>query len=474
MSLLKPIRVFHACMITTLGFNSLSFMNTYTSPIEDELLERGVLTVNTYPIFVSILNTGGLIGSLIAGPISEWLGIKTSLILFSQLGTLGAMLLVVAHDGVSMIVARFLIGFYSSMCLTVIPVYNAEVSPESLKRSYGGILGLSMRFGMLLSYSLGIWLGYRWLAVVYMLMVVFMNLNLVFLPESPKWLRNKGWTEKADLASEYFYDSPQESAPLISNETGNQPGIQSENKTYVTSVDLSENTSISRSTSVSQNTILLHHSSINTRLSEKISSYFVWPVIRPLLVCCSIQAFKAYSGHQYLLAYSAHTLDNAVSINPRIAALFYAIFLLTGSVLSLWVINRVHWKKLLLVTTFAQVIVNALMSLTLFLSIRVLECTNIQGSIFCHVLQFSPIPLVGIFGFTFSMGWGAIGWMLYGELLHSYYTRISAGICTFVFIVSCIINLLVGPLIVQYLGSYTLFLIYAVLCLIGLIIQLFY
>ena len=46
-------------------------------------------------------------------------------------------------------------------------------------------------------------------------MVVFMTLNFVYLPESPKWLKIKGLTEKADKASEYFYSSPQESTNLI-------------------------------------------------------------------------------------------------------------------------------------------------------------------------------------------------------------------------------------------------------------------
>ena len=45
-----------------------------------------------------------------------------------------------------------------------------------------------LRFGMLLSNFLGIWVGYRWLAVIYIVMVVFMNLNCVYLPEKPKWL----------------------------------------------------------------------------------------------------------------------------------------------------------------------------------------------------------------------------------------------------------------------------------------------
>ena len=85
-------------------------------------------------------------------------------------------------------------------------------------------------------------------------MVVFMTLNFVYLPESPKWLKIKGLTEKADKASEYFYSSPQESTNLTVE--GEEPVSESV--------------------------------SSNASLYDKIRSYFVWPVLRPMLVCNNI------------------------------------------------------------------------------------------------------------------------------------------------------------------------------------------
>ena len=126
--------MFHACMINTIGFLSASFLISYTSPIEDSILKSGILTIHTYPIFVSAINIGGLLGSLSAGPISEWLGIKSSLILFSQFGVVGGLLLVWANDGVSMTIGRVLAGVYTSLCQSLVPVYNSEVSTYSFKK----------------------------------------------------------------------------------------------------------------------------------------------------------------------------------------------------------------------------------------------------------------------------------------------------------------------------------------------------
>ena len=63
MSLINKARVAHACTITSFGYISNSFITSYTSPIEDDLLLKGVFTVNTYILFGSALNIGGLCGS---------------------------------------------------------------------------------------------------------------------------------------------------------------------------------------------------------------------------------------------------------------------------------------------------------------------------------------------------------------------------------------------------------------------------
>ena len=437
----KSIRVSHACMVTGLCILCNGYIDSYTSPIEDSLLEMGIFTADSYSLFGSGTYLGATLSTFIAGLIGEWLGIKTSMVLFSQLGTLGGVLLVLGHDSASMIAGRLLIGFYNGMCMSLIFVYNAEIAPDSVRTLYSAILVISLRIGVLSSYTLGIWLGYRWLAVIYLIMVVFMTLNFVYLPESPKWLKIKGLSEKADKASEYFYSSPQESTNLTVE--GEEPISES--------------------------------ASSDASLYDKIRSYFVWPVLRPMLVCISIQLFKACSSYEYLLAYSAHTLETAVNINPRIAALFFALFLLFGSILFMWIIHKVHWKKLLLVTTVFQIFSNGLLSLTIYLSDFKFQCAhNSQAVLLCQILRYAPLFIIALYAFTYTLGWGSIAWWLYGQILHPHYARISAGIVTFVLYSVSYLNLQICPIIEEHYGSYVVFLSNAIVCVIGFIFQLFY
>ena len=189
---LGDIRVFHACIVTSSGLTAGAYMESFTSPVEDELLRKGILTEDVYPLFVSSLLLGGIVGTSLAGPISEWIGVKSALIFSSPLTILGSVLLIWAHDPVSMIIARILIGIFSGLSISCIPVYNAEISPTRVKAFYGSVLGVSLRCGSLLSNLLGIWVGFRWLVLIYVLIVTIMILNIFQIPESPDWLRRKG------------------------------------------------------------------------------------------------------------------------------------------------------------------------------------------------------------------------------------------------------------------------------------------
>ena len=77
----------------------------------------------------------------------------------------------------------------------------------------------------------------------------------------------------------------------------------------------------------------------------------------------------------------------------------YPIFITIGSILFLWIIYKLHWKKLLIVTTFLLIITNALLGLTLYFSIQEFHCINdTQHALLCRILQIAILPLIAISG----------------------------------------------------------------------------
>ena len=434
-AVIKPIRVFHANMVTTLIYVANAYIDTYSSPTEDELLEKGIFKENTYPFFVSFTFLMAMLSGVFLGPVCEWLGCKTVLIIFSPFSIIGSLLLVLGLDPASMVLAKGLIGVYSGLGLSCTAIYNSEVSPPNMRKFYGSLLGVAIRFGTLACSLLGIWLNFRWLALVYMIIVSSAVLNLIFLPESPKWLRNHGYLEDARKANKYFHDD-------------------AANYEYWASVK---------------------YINLDIPLKQKLSSYFVWPVIRPLLVCCSIHTFKTSSGYELLIAYSSHTLEKGVDIDPKVVSLFYGVFLLFGSILFVCISHKINWKWLIMVTTFIQFLCNALLGLVFYLSLNVFECSNNSKEvIMCDILGYSPILLVSCYGFAMALGWGSLSYWLIGEIIHQHYSRVSAGIMVSVSYMVGYLNEIIAPLIVEYVGTGATFFVYAGLCLVGLFVQCFY
>ena len=434
MSLRTQFRVFHACMITMLGLVSTLFIQAYTSPIEDSILREGILTEKTFDIFVTASFIGAAISSLLVAPISEYLGIKSTLILFSPFAIIGGVSLVIANDSVIMILGRFLVGMYIGIPTSLVQIYVSEISPPAMKRVYGSLLSSSLRFGTLFCYLLGIWLNYRWLACVYILMIVVMISNLLLLPESPRWLDKKGWTERANLAREYYQ--------------------------LFEELDDDDNTT----------------SQVNEQtLQSDVSRFLSWSILRPLLVCTTTRIYANISGHLLLVSYSAHILENGLNVDPTFVIFIYPLSQMIGCIMFIFFIRKIPWKWLLMVTTFVQMLCMGLLGLLFYLSIDKYNCSDmLVSNILCQFLQISPLPLVCIFGLSFSLGWGSIAWWLYGEIMNPHYIRLSAGLSTFASYFFEVCNQLIAPIIVEYFGAEVAFFISCIICLTALPIQWWY
>ncbi|KAI6647941.1 Solute carrier family 2, facilitated glucose transporter member 8-like [Oopsacas minuta] len=428
----KPIRVFVTCSIALLTFGLSLFIDSYTSPIEDEILSDGILSENMYPVFASMLSLGGLIGAVFAGPITECFGIKSAIIFVSPLAAIGGFGCIVASSPIVLVFGRMLIGMQIGVVNSTVPIYISEIS-SSKRKLYGSVLGLGLRMGTFIAYTIGLWLGFRWIVVFYLSCLFVLTFLLSYQPDSPHWLHSKGYTQSAIRATAYLHECYEDlDCKFPEKET---------------------------------------HKS----MASFMRGFFALPVIRPLIICCSIQIFKESSAQQLLLLYAAHTLEAGVSINPQFAAIFNILSQVFGSIIFLWVIQKIHWKKLVILTTIFQAICNALLAVTLYLSIDELRCTHsVYTSCFCGVLMYAPLIITSVMSFAYGIGWGSIVWWLYGEILDKRYARVCAGIATFCTYLASFLNQLFAPILVNYAGSAVVFFGYSCCCVLALVFQYFY
>ncbi|CAK7213055.1 hypothetical protein SEUCBS140593_001718 [Sporothrix eucalyptigena] len=148
---------------------------------------------------------GAIFGALFVGWLCDRYGRRPALMVAALINVVGGALQAGSvHIGM-FIAARFITGFSSSMFVTLVPIYIAEVAPPA---SRGLLVGQHGAF-FLIGYTLAAWVGvgsffakseaFNWRFPL-SLQVLWPLLQLCFvkwLPESPRWLVSNGRKEEA-------------------------------------------------------------------------------------------------------------------------------------------------------------------------------------------------------------------------------------------------------------------------------------
>lgn len=151
------------------------------------------------------LAAGSVVGSIIAGPISDTFGRRDALV-YSCIFWLVGTAIQVACTGRGMLIAgRVLNGITVGITSSQVPVYLAEVSKHSQRGSIIIIQQLAIEWGILIMYFIGYGCSFisgatasfRTAWAMQFVPCVFFMIGLPFLPESPRWLAKVDRTEEA-------------------------------------------------------------------------------------------------------------------------------------------------------------------------------------------------------------------------------------------------------------------------------------
>jgi len=149
---------------------------------------------------------GSSVGALGVGPLADRFGRKRLLILAAILFLLGSSLSMVAVGFWSMVIARIILGFAVGSASALTPAYLAELAPAERRGSLGTLFQLMITLGILLAYvsNLGFLnhnlLGvrdWRWMLGSALIPAAMLLIGGLMLPESPRFLAEKGHTEEA-------------------------------------------------------------------------------------------------------------------------------------------------------------------------------------------------------------------------------------------------------------------------------------
>jgi len=154
-------------------------------------------------IAASSLLLGCVVGASVAAFTSDRFGRKRVLLAAATLFTLSSIGAALPRDLIEFSVARLVGGVAIGIASTLSPLYIAEISPAQKRGLLVSLNQLAIVTGILLSYSVNYLLtgagpaNWRWMFASAALPSMAFLLTLLFIPESPRWLMQKGREQEA-------------------------------------------------------------------------------------------------------------------------------------------------------------------------------------------------------------------------------------------------------------------------------------
>ncbi|CAL1376651.1 unnamed protein product [Linum trigynum] len=168
-------------------------------------------------VLAGILNICALVGSLMAGRISDLIGRRYTIVLASIIFLLGSVLMGWSPDYAVLITGRCVAGIGVGFALLIAPVYSAEVSSAKSRGFLTSLPEWGIAIGILLGYisnvacaKLSLRLGWRLMLGIAAVPSLLLAIGILKMPESPRWLISQGKLGKAKRILFKVSNSPEE------------------------------------------------------------------------------------------------------------------------------------------------------------------------------------------------------------------------------------------------------------------------
>lgn len=315
---------------------------------------------------------GCIPGAMLAGFLSDRFGRKKLLFISAILFGLSSLLSALPRTFEEFLLARFIGGLGIGAASMICPVYIAEMSPERLRGRLGALFQLGIVTGIFLTLFINMLIqgmgdeawntasGWRWmLGTGGVPALLFLGL-LFAVPESPRWLAQKGQENKAREIFEKI-DGPvhaEEEMRAIREVSGGDEG----------------------------------------RLSELFSG----PFRKPMLIAIVLMACSQFCGINAIMYYSTEIFESAGGGKDAAftSTVWVGVINLLFTFVAIALVDKAGRRPLLLIGTAIQVI-----------------ALGLVGWMF-HTGQsgFQLLVCVVLFIAAFAMALGPVGWLFCSEI----------------------------------------------------------
>jgi sugar porter (SP) family MFS transporter len=177
-------------------------INGALRPMAEEL----GLTPLTEGVVTSALLFGAALGAVVSGRLADSWGRRITILALSVLFLAGTATCVFAPTFEVMVIGRVILGLAVGGASAVVPVYLAELAPSEIRGSLAGRNEVMIVVGQLAAFVVNAVIGtvwgehegvWRYMLAVAALPAFALLIGMLRVPESPRWLVEKGRTAEA-------------------------------------------------------------------------------------------------------------------------------------------------------------------------------------------------------------------------------------------------------------------------------------
>ncbi|KAJ4824092.1 hypothetical protein Tsubulata_016443 [Turnera subulata] len=192
--------LFFSTFVAVCGSLGSGFATGFSSPAESGIMEDLGLSTAQYSVFGSIMTVGGMIGAILSGNVSDIIGRRRTMWLSEIFFFCGWLAIALSKGAWSLDLGRLSIGCGIGLVNYVVPVYIAEITPKHLRGRFTSTNQLMVSFGFAILFVAGNMIPWRTLSVIAAIPGLVQFVGLFFVPESPRWLAQKGLEKEFEAA----------------------------------------------------------------------------------------------------------------------------------------------------------------------------------------------------------------------------------------------------------------------------------